>query len=103
MLSQSFVSPINFVADDVNKQKVIDFIQKQVKDDYTAVGMGDASTLRIMEEENLNAFKELTKVENKTLLASVIKSYCEIGMCNYSTILIMYREQEKASKKSLEW
>ncbi|KAF0236682.1 MAG: hypothetical protein FD181_2586 [Prolixibacteraceae bacterium] len=103
LLAQSFVSPIDFVENDINKGKVISFIKKQVKDDYTAIGMGDPSTLRMMEEENLKAFKELTKVSNKVLLKSVIKTYCEIGMCNYSTILMMYKEQEKASKQTLEW
>lgn len=101
--AQSFVSPINFVENDINKEKVILFIKKQVKDDYTAIGMNDPSILRMMEEENLKSFKELTKVSNKTLLQSVIKTYCEIGLCNYSTILMMYNEQEKSSKQKLEW
>lgn len=56
-----------------------------------------------MENENLNAFKELTNVSNNNLLKNVIKTYCEIGMCNYTTILMMYNEQNKASKESLKW
>jgi len=103
LFAQSFASPIDFVETESNKQKVISFIKKQVKDDYSAIGMDDPSTLRMMEEENLKAFKELTNVTNTSLLKDVIKTYCEIGMCNYSTILMMYKEQEKASKKSLEW
>lgn len=77
--------------------------KKQVKEDYSAIGMDDPSTLRMMEKENLDAFKKLTKVSNITLLKKVIKTYCEIDMCNYSTILMMYNEQNKASKKELEW
>jgi hypothetical protein len=103
LFSQSFVSPINFVETDENKEKVINFIKKQVKDDYSKIGMDDPSTLRMMEEENLKAFKKLTQVKNISLLKDVIKTYCDIGMCNYSTILMMYEEQEKASKKKLEW
>lgn len=103
LMAQSFVSPINYVDNEENRQKVIAFIKKQVKDDYTAIDMGDALTLRMMEEENLKAFKELVKVKNKTLLKEVIKTYCEIGMCNYSTILMMYKEQEKASNETLSW
>ncbi len=101
--SQEFVSPINFEETEKNKKAVIDFIKKQVKDDYSAIGMDDPATLRMMEQENLDAFKELTKITNTKLLKEVIKDYCDIGMCNYSTILMMYKEQEKASKKELKW
>jgi len=101
--SQSFVSPIGFVATDDSKADVLAFIKKQVKDDYSKLGMDNPSTLRLMEQENLKAFKELIKVSNTTLLKQVIKTYCDIGMCNYSTILMMYKEQEKDSKKSTEW
>ncbi len=103
LFAQSFVSPIGFTSTEINKNKVISFIKKQVKDDYSAIGMDDPSTLRMMEQENLKAFKELTKVTNIPLVKNVIKTYCEIGMCNYSTILMMYNEQNKASKKTLEW
>lgn len=101
--SQSFVSPIGFVETEKNKENVIAFIKKQVKDDYTAIGMNDPLTLRMMEEENLKAFKELTKISNNSLLSDVIKTYCAIRMCNYSTTLMMYKEQHKANNKSLEW
>lgn len=100
---QSFISPIDFQETESNKQKVIDFINKQVMTDYSAIGMDDPFTLRMMEKENLDAFKKLTKVTNLTLLKDVIKTYCEIGMCNYSVILMMYNQQEKSSKSSLEW
>jgi len=56
-----------------------------------------------MEEEELKSFKQLTEIKNRKLLDSVIATYCEIGMCNYSTILMMYQEQLKASKKELTW
>ncbi len=103
LFAQSFVSPIGFVQNETNKNKVISFIKKQVKDDYSAIGMDNPMTLRMMENENLKAFKELTKVTNKPILRDVIKTYCDIGMCNYSTILMMYNEQNKASKETLKW
>ena len=56
-----------------------------------------------MEKENLKAFKELLTATNTTLLSDVIKTYCDIGMCNYVTILMMYKEQEKASNSTLKW
>lgn len=103
LFSQSFVSPIGFVASESNKQKVVNFIKKQVNEEYSAIGMDDPLTLRMMEKENLNAFKKLTEATNKKLLNSVIKTYCDIGMCNYTTIAMMYNEQNKANKKSLKW
>ena len=103
LFSQSSVSPIGFVQNETNKQKVIAYIKKQVKEDYSKIGMGDPATLRMMEKENLDAFKKLTKVSNTTLLKKVIKTYCEIGMCNYTTFLMMYNEQNKASQETLEW
>lgn len=103
LFSQSFVSPINFVSNETNKEKVIIFIKEQVKKDYSAIEMDDPLTLRMMEQENLEAFKKLTKATDISLLKDVIKTYCEIGMCNYATILMMYNEQNKASKKKLKW
>jgi len=100
---QSYVSPIGFVNNDINKNKVIKYIEYDVKKTYSAIGMGDASTLRMMEKENLNAFKELLKAKNKSILKSVEKKYCDIGMCNYNTILMMYKEESKAASQTLEW
>ena len=103
LFAQSFVSPIDFISNETNKKRVISFIEKQVKDDYSAIGMDNPLILRMMEAENLKAFRELTKVTNTSLLKDVIKDYCKIGMCNYVIILMMYNEQNKASNKTLEW
>lgn len=103
LFSQTFISPINFVSSEENQKKVISFIEKNVYETYTSIGMGDPSTLRMMEKEELKCFKELTKLTNVSLLKSVIKTYCDIGMCNYNTILMMYREQEKSSNEKLSW
>ena len=102
-LGQSFISPINYSNTETNQKRVISYIQKDVKETYSAIGMDDPSILCMMEKENLNAFKELIKVSNISLLQNVIKTYCEIGMCNYSTILMMYIEQNKANTETLEW
>ena len=100
---QLFVSPINYVNNEVNQKKVISYIEKDVRQTYSSIGMDDPVTLRMMEKENLNAFKELIRVENTSLLQKVIDTYCEIGMCNYNTILMMYKEQDKANNETLEW
>lgn len=101
--SQSFVSPIDFNPTEENINNVVQFIQHDVKVTYEVIGMDDPSTLRMMEKENLKAFKELIKISNTTLLRNVIETYCDIGMCNYTTILMMYKEQNKASKQKLKW
>ncbi len=101
--AEEFISPINFQPTAENKQKVIDYIKKQVYDDYSEIGMGDPTTLRMMEKENLDAFKELTSATDTKLLKQIIKTYCEIGMCNYSTFLMMYNEESKAKKEKLKW
>ena len=103
--SQSYVSPIGFSTNESNKNKVIAYIKKDVKATYSAIGMDDPSTLRMMENENLRAFKELLSIrgKNTSLLKKVEKTYCGIGMCNYSTILMMYKEQLRASNEELVW
>ena len=107
ILSFSFASklphPLDFKGTDAEKKVVIKYIKEYVKETYTAIGMGDAITLRMMEEENLNSFKELTKVKDRKLLDQVIQTYCEIGMCDYITILMMYEESLRATQKKLEW
>lgn len=101
--SQSYVSPVGFTSSDYNRNKVIEYIRYDVKKTYSAIGLNDPSTLRMMEKENLDAFKELLNAKDKSLLKSVEKQYCDIGLCSYSTILMMYNEQLKASNEKLEW
>ena len=98
-----FVHPLEFKGTQAEKDRVIDYIKENVKATYTKIGMGDPLTLRMMEKEELENFKKLTKVKNRKLLDDVITQYCNIGMCNYNTIFMMYNEQLNASKKSLSW
>jgi len=103
IFAQKFVSPIDFVETEENKTRVIEYIKRQVKEEYSKIGMDDPLTLRMMEKENLDAFKKLTKAKNTSLLRKVIKTYCEIGLCNYTVIWMMYQEQNKATQQELEW
>jgi len=98
-----FVHPLDFKGTDEEKKAVISYIEENVKDTYSAIDMDDPATLRMMEKEELNAFKKLTKAENRNILDNVIKTYCGIGMCSYSTISMMYNEQLSASEESLSW
>jgi hypothetical protein len=59
-------------------------------------GMCTNSLLGMMEEEELNSFKKLTKTKEEVILNNVIQTYCMNsmleGMCMYATILVMYEE-----------
>ena len=101
--ASGFIHPLDFSGTEPDKSAVISYIQSNVKATYSKIGMGDPSTLRMMENEELKAFKQLTRVTNRALLDDVIQKYCAIGMCNYTTILMMYNEQLKASGEKLKW
>jgi len=100
-----FVNPYSFIETEANKKAVIEYIKERVHDDYCRrIDMCDALTLRSMEEENLKAFKALTKVQNKKILDRVISDYCDrIDMCDYVTINSMYQENLSASESELKW
>ncbi|MDV6328307.1 hypothetical protein Q5L94_09555 [Idiomarina sp. Sol25] len=101
--ASDLIHPLDFNGTESEKSKVIAQIKANVKRTYTEIGMGDPLTLRMMEKEELASFKNLTKVKDRRLLDSVIRQYCDIGMCNYNTILMMYNEQSRASKEELSW
>ena len=103
IVARELIDPSKFDGSNKMKKEVIVYIQENTKQTYKKIGMNDATTLRAMEEVDLNAFKELTKVKDITLLHRTIKTYCNIGMCDYQTILNMYQEEKKASKKELKW
>ena len=103
IFAESLVHPLDFTGADKEKESLIGYIEKNVKETYCAIGMCQATILRMMEEEELKSFKELTGVKNRSLLDSVIETYCGIGMCNYTTILMMYNEEKSALNKSLQW
>jgi len=102
-----FIHPMEFDGSETQKNRVIEIIKERVKKDYcqSGIDMCQDTTLRMMEQENLNAFKESTKAGNKKIMDRVIKDYCKSGidMCSYSTILMMYKENLNASKKKLDW
>jgi hypothetical protein len=61
IVAQSFVFPIGFVQTEANQQKVIRFIESQVKRDMSAIGMNDPMTLRMMEQEKRDASQQNLK------------------------------------------
>ena len=99
----TFVHPLDFKDTDEERAAVVAYIEQTVKADYTAIGMDDPLTLRMMEEANLEAFQKLMLADDRALLDRVIDDYCSIGMCNYQTISMMYDEQAEASGRKLRW
>jgi hypothetical protein len=98
---------MDFDGSELQKEVVIKIIKDRVKKDYCESGldMCQATTLRMMEQENLKSFKKSTKAKNRPIMDRVITDYCSsaLDMCNYSTIWMMYQENLKASQRSLSW
>ncbi|XXN62765.1 hypothetical protein ACRQ84_12320 [Enterobacter ludwigii] len=102
-----FIHPMKFDGSEAQKQEVINFIQARVKADYCdgQLDMCQPTTLRMMEQQNLSAFKKLTKAQDRKVLDRVIKDYCDgsLDMCNYTIIEMMYQQNLKASGEQLTW
>lgn len=102
-----FINPMEFDGSEAQKKEVIEYIKARVHKDYCEgkLDMCQDTTLRMMERENLDAFKQASQAQDKKIMDKVIKDYCRSGldMCNYSTINMMYNENLKASKDKLEW
>lgn len=99
-----FVHPLKFDGSDEQKQATIEYIKERVQQDYCeAINVCDESVLKMIEQENLSAFKRLTSATNSKILERTINDYCSLGFCDYDTIELMYSENLKASKKELSW
>ena len=102
-----FVYPLNFVDTPKNREKVIQYIEYVVKQQYCdnpmLSSLCNPSNLRMMEKENLKDFKYLTKAKNVSALNQAVDNYCSIGMCDYKTIKTMYDQYNHASGDKLRW
>ncbi len=100
-----FVHPLDFNNSDSHKKEVIAYIKNRVKKDYCGtIDMCQDMMLRMMETENLEAFKRLTSATDRRVLDRAIHDYCgTVDMCTYQMLEMMYKENLKASKKDLEW
>ncbi|MDP2548873.1 hypothetical protein [Oceanobacter sp. 4_MG-2023] len=107
LANAGFIHPMDFDGSEGQKAEVIQFIKSQVKKEYCsgAINMCQAMTLRMMEQQNLNAFKQATVATNRKIMDRVIQDYCHgpINMCNYQTIMMMYQQNLDASKQQLNW
>jgi hypothetical protein len=102
-----FIHPMDFDGSEKQKKRVVEIIKDRVKKDYCegVIDMCQATTLRMMEKQNLAAFKQASKAKNRNIMDRVIKDYClgAIDMCNYTTIMMMYKQNLQASQKELNW
>lgn len=105
--ASEFVHPLKFNGSEAQKNQVIQYIEDRVRATYCEgqLDMCQPTTLRMMERENLTAFKKLTQAASRPIMDEVIRTYCDgmIDMCDYTTILMMYKENERASGESLAW
>lgn len=102
-----FIHPMDFDGSEAQKSRVIEIVKNRVKKDYCSsrLDMCQPTILRMMENENLKAFKRASQAKNRKIMDRVIKDYCNsrLDMCNYSNIFMMYQENLKASEASLNW
>lgn len=107
ILAEDFIHPMDFNGSKEQKDMIIKIIKNRVKKDYcdSGIDMCQNTTLRMMEQQNLNAFKIAIQAKNRKIMDRVIKDYCQSGidMCNYTTILMMYNQNLQASQKQLDW
>lgn len=99
------VHPMDFDGSEAQKTMVINYITKNVYKQYcTGINMCQESMLRRMEEKDLDAFKSLTKAENRKILDQAITDHCiTLDMCSFSMIKRMYEKNLAASKQKLSW
>lgn len=102
-----WVDPLKFDGSDAMKAQVIEFIKKNVYQDYCEdLGQCSASVLRMMEQADLDDFKFLTQnaKKNEKAFRQVYKDYClGIGQCSYSFLKMMFVEEDANSNKELTW
>jgi len=106
-IAEDFMHPMDFKGTQEEKNKVIQLIKQRVNKDFcqSELKMCQATTLRMMEKQNLDAFKKASQAQNREIMDRVIKDYCTSGldMCSYSNLWMMYEQNLEASKESLAW
>lgn len=107
LANADFVNPIDFDGSDAQKDQVVQYITENVHKMYCegAFDMCQDSMLRMMERQELSAFKQAAQATDKKIMGQVVETYCRgaIDMCSYSTIVMMYRKNLEASRQKLEW
>ena len=91
-----FIHPLDFGGTSEEKEAVVSFIIEQTKASCDSIGINDPATIKMMEKQNLAAFKTLTTAKNREILDIVINQCKTIGIRDYSTIQMMYNQQLQA-------
>lgn len=98
-----FINPMKFDGSEKQKKEVIEYIKQNTKEQLELIGTYSKQMARMMEEEQLNDFKELTKADNKEAMNTVISQLKLINNLNYTMIKLMYEEEVKAGEEELTW
>lgn len=90
-----FVNPLNYDHSEQQKAKVIQYIKEgnlhKYCDDEEAC---HPSVLQLAQSDNVTAFLELSKIQNKEYLNKLIEENCnsEFFKCSYEDLLKVYEE-----------
>lgn len=92
---EGFVNPLNYDHSEQQKAKVIQYIKEgnlhKYCDDEEAC---HPSVLQLAQSDNVTAFLELSKIQNKEYLNKLIEENCnsEFFKCSYEDLLKVYEE-----------
>ena len=96
------IHPLDYTATEREKSALIDHIKTRVSATHGHLWADAPYALKMIEKAELQSFVKLTTATNRELLDRIITKYCGIGICNYSTILLMYNEQSRTPGSNLE-
>lgn len=104
-VNAEFINPSKFDGSEAQKKEVISYIQERVRIDYCEKNdMCQEVIIKMMERENLNSFKKLTKAKDVDVLNRAIYDYCDtVDMCSYQIIEMMYNQNLKAKNEKISW
>ena len=110
-IAKNIIHPLDFKESEQEKENIISFIEKNIYEIYCENEMLSSmctnSLLRMMEDDELDSFKKLTRAKEESILNNVIQTYCQNSMledmCTYGTILVMYEDEVRASGEKLSW
>jgi hypothetical protein len=107
---RNIVDPLYYTGTESEKVLVIAGIERNMHYQYcVAIDMCTNSTLRMMEQQELDAFKYLLGIRDltdnsKSLYKSIVNTYCvDIDMCTYGTIKMMYNQEVDKSNQKLKF
>ena len=104
---EGYVDPLTFTGSDAEKTQVIEYIKASVYETFCKKhDQCSASTLRMMEQADLDAFKYLATnaKRNEKAFKQVHKRFClRHGQCRYHTLKMMFDHEDQKSKEELKW